>query len=212
MRTGNAAHFFWNTNTMNLFKPYFNRRKRLDFMRRHEMSFNGFGGLVIHGLVASEFGYLLRYVTNGELEQVRDFEAIRAKKNQILSEIQTELMQPQLRESEVFRVSREVAAGNLENLRSIVECISDYVDLCRSLGLSLAPDAGVDQRFMTSLVIWAGGAMAIASLIGLLLDILGWQLNSTWILTAIGVLGGFAANLLQESLTTHCKNRGKHHD
>jgi len=33
------------------------------------MTFDGFGGLVIHHLVVSEFGYLLRYLTDGKLEE-----------------------------------------------------------------------------------------------------------------------------------------------
>jgi hypothetical protein len=176
------------------------------------MSFNGFGGLIIHGMVASEFGYLLRYLTVGKLERINEFEKIREEKDQILLAITNELGKSALRESEVFRISREDAIGNMNNLRVIIECICDYVDLCRSLDIELFPDENTDQRFTKILFLWIGGAIAIASAFSMILGAMDKESASTLLGVALGTLGGLVANIIQSTLSGRRKQKEKGHD
>lgn len=197
---------------MILFHDFFANRRRSEFMNRHGMSFNGFGGLVICDLVASEFGYLLRYLTDGELDRIGEFENIRDKKDQILSAIKDELDKPVLRESEALGISREIAQSNMENLRCIVECICDYVDLCRSLDLEIYPDENPEQKFTKNLFLWIGGAVAVASIFFVLLGALDKQSVSTMLWFVVGVVGGVIANVLQGYLSKRRKKEGASHD
>jgi len=68
----------------------------------------GFGGLIIHSLVVSEFSYLLRYVTDNKIERFNDFHLIYKNKDEILNVIETEIKKEVLNESEVFGYSREI--------------------------------------------------------------------------------------------------------
>jgi hypothetical protein len=197
---------------MIFFHEYFANRRRSEFMSRHGMSFNGFGGLVICDLVASEFGYLLRYLTDGELDRIGEFEKIREKKDQILSAIKDELEKPTLRESEALGVSRGTAISNMENLRCIIESICDYVDLCRSLDLEIYPDENPDQKFTKNLFLWIGGAVAVASIFSILLGVLDKQSASTMLGLVLGAVGGVIANVLQDYLSKRRKKKEESHD
>lgn len=113
-------------------------RTRNRFMAEQGMSLQGYdGGLVIHHLMVSELGYLLRNVTDGRLERFDDFQTITQASPLILSAIQTEMEKPVLREQEAFKIDRESAQMNMQNLAKIVRCISDFVVLSRVLKLPL---------------------------------------------------------------------------
>jgi hypothetical protein len=84
-----------------------------------------FDGLSIKGDVVSEFSYLLRYVTNGALENFNDFQAIYEHREHILRAVERELSQELMRE-QAFGVSRETAETHLKKLAAIVTTISDY--------------------------------------------------------------------------------------
>lgn len=84
-----------------------------------------FDGLSIKGDAVSEFSYLLRYLTNGALENFNNFQAIDEHKEQILRAIERELSQELIRE-QTLGVSREAAETHLKKLAAIITTISDY--------------------------------------------------------------------------------------
>jgi len=105
------------------------------FMSTINMTFNGYGGLSVHGLVVSEFGYLIRYLTNKKIDSLSDFRIIAQHKALIDKSIQAELSKSVLRESEVFGYSREITEGNILRLQKIVNSICGYTKLCDTLGV-----------------------------------------------------------------------------
>lgn len=163
-------------------------------MRDNGMTFEGFGGLVIHNLVVSEFGYLIRYLTKGKIERFDDFDLINENKELIFSAIDEELSKEVLRESEVFGYSREITEGNIKNLQKIIVTICSYVDLCRKLELDLDPKSD-NIEFTKSLTTSAGGAMVAASLAVVLFGTLGEQIDKDIIAFIAGALGGLVGFL-----------------
>ncbi len=115
-------------------------KKRKDFMKTHNMKFNGYGGLCIHSLVVSEFGYLLRYLTDGKVDSFDDFEKIVETTPLIHSSAKHELEKNVLKEEENLKISHELATRNIQKLLDIVECINKYVDLCKREEIPLIPD------------------------------------------------------------------------
>jgi hypothetical protein len=106
---------------------------KLRFEQREErkaqelnINFNGFGGLVIDHLVVNEFNYLLRFITDGELESFSDFQKISKNQVAILNNIELELTKEKMKEEDAFNVSRATAEGNMKNLANIVSKISTY--------------------------------------------------------------------------------------
>lgn len=179
---------------MSIFKLYNNKKVRSQFMQENDMTFEGFGGLVIHHLVVSEFGYLLRYLTDGKLERFDDFQLINENKESILSAIDDELSKEVLRESEVFGYSREITEGNIKNLQKIIVTICSYVDLCRKLELDIDPKAD-NIEFTKSLTTTAGGAMVAASLAVVLFGTLGDTVDENILAFIAGGLGGLVGFL-----------------
>lgn len=112
-------------------------QKVQEFMEEIDMNFNGYGGLTMHRLAVSEFGYLLRYLTEGKIESFSDFRAIVEQKEFIAESIRKELSKDVLRESEVFGYSRETTEGNILRLQKIVNSIDDYTALCDRLGVDI---------------------------------------------------------------------------
>lgn len=112
-------------------------RQVVDFMEKHEINFDGYGGLNIHRQVVREYGYLLRYVTESKLDTFSDFRAIRDHRAVILENIDSELAKPVLREAEVFGYSRQTTEGNLVRMRALVETISLYTALCETLDVDI---------------------------------------------------------------------------
>ena len=107
------------------------------FMADHEMTFNGYGGLNIHRLLVREFGFLLRYITEKEIDTLSDFRVIAQNSVMINENIKQELSKDVLRESEALGCSRQTAEGNLTRLRGIVKVITEYTALCDRLGVDL---------------------------------------------------------------------------
>ncbi|QXQ20684.1 hypothetical protein [Pseudomonas tolaasii] len=112
-------------------------RKVAEFMDKNEMNFAGYGGLNIHRQVVREYGYLLRYITEGKLDTFQDFRAIRDSHVDIIKSIDQELAKPLLRESEVYGYSRQTAEGNLIRLKALIATITEYTNLCETLGINL---------------------------------------------------------------------------
>lgn len=96
-------------------------------------------GFVVDGLLVSEFGYLLRYVTSGKHDSFTNFEAIANDYVAIDGAIVTEMAKPIPREAEVNFTTPEGARRNLENLRYIIKAIAEYVSLAAKLDLPLNP-------------------------------------------------------------------------
>jgi len=174
---------------MGIFQIYKNKRKRLIFMHENRMSMESFSGLIIHNLIVSEFSYLLRYLTDNRIERFNDFYLIHKNKNEILSAIEIELEKDVLKESEVFGYSREITEGNIKNLRAIIICICEYVDLCDSLNLELDPKQE-NKDFTRNLSTTVGGAMLAVSLAVLLFGTLKDTVSNDVLAFIAGGIGG----------------------
>lgn len=117
------------------------KRKRMErFAEERRFKLNGAYGFSVNGLLVREFGYLLRYVTNGKHDSFENFEEIANDFVAIDGAIVNEIGKPTPREEEVNFTSHEGAVQNLKNLRYIVRCISEYVDLAKELGLPTNPE------------------------------------------------------------------------
>lgn len=108
-----------------------------EFMAKINMTFNGYGGLCMHSLVVSDFGYLIRYLTEGKIDSFSDFRAITENKELIEKSIKRELSKEILRESEAFGYSREISEGNILRLQKIVNSIYEYTTLCDELEVDI---------------------------------------------------------------------------
>lgn len=118
--------------TMNIAK-WLKQRQLKAYREKHNIHFEGFGGLSVGGLIVSEFGYLLRYYSGGALDTFSDLTALNASKNSILTAIQNDWRNPKLREEVGLGVTRETAAGNVKNLTMIIEVLGSYADECERL-------------------------------------------------------------------------------
>lgn len=96
-------------------------------------------GFVVDGLLVSEFGYLLRYVTSEKYDSFKNFEAIADDFAAIDGAIFSEMSKAIPREAEVNFTSPDGARRNLENMRYIVRAITEYVDLAKKLELPINP-------------------------------------------------------------------------
>lgn len=181
---------------MNLIERYRARKRVQDFMRAHGMTFHGFGGLVVNELVANEFGYLLRYLTDGKLDSFSDLRKICGNRELILDAIDVELAKELPRESEVFHYPREIAEGNLLNLRVIVETTCEYVDLCDRYRFGihefLDEKDGPFQKLSSAM----GGAIVAASLAALLFNLLDGTFERDSLALLAGLAGGLGATIL----------------
>lgn len=108
-----------------------------EFMTGIDMDFKGYGGLNMHRLAVSEFGYLIRYLTDGKIDSFSDLRVIAENKIVIEESIEKELSRDVLRESEVFGYSREITEGNILRLQTIVNSICEYTVLCDKLGVNI---------------------------------------------------------------------------
>jgi hypothetical protein len=151
--------------------------QRSNFMSEHKMLFKGGGNPVsINGLSATEYGYLLAMLTDNRLQQiiVGEFEKIRDKKEDILTAINNELNKSVLREER--NIQKKDAVTNMERLRDNIECICDYVDLCRKLKLKIYPDKNFDEKQDQEVTkkpfIWIGGMVGALVIAFILLKIL----------------------------------------
>lgn len=114
-------------------------RKTIDeFSEQWRFHLNGDMGFSVAGNLVSDFGYLLRYLTKGRLDSFENFERIAANSKSIYSAIAGELARPIPQEAETLTTAKG-ARSNLNDLRFIVEAITAYVELAKSLELPLNP-------------------------------------------------------------------------
>jgi hypothetical protein len=110
-----------------------------DFCKEWKFKLYGNYGFAVDGLMVSEFGYLLRYVTHGKHVSFEDFAAIANDFVAIDNAIVTEMAKPTPKEAEVNFTTPEGARRNLENLRYIIKAITKYVELANHLGHPVNP-------------------------------------------------------------------------
>ncbi|WP_414894424.1 hypothetical protein [Pseudomonas sp. IT-232MI5] len=101
-----------------------------EFIVKHDIKFDGFGGLNINRQVVREYGYLVRMLTEGRLDTLYDFREVFNCGELLLSSIRQELSRDVLRESEALGYSRQTTEGNMLRLQGLVETIIQYVALC----------------------------------------------------------------------------------
>lgn len=109
-----------------------------EFMKEHEMTFHGYGGLNIGGLLVKEFNYLFRYYSksNGSLI---DFPSIlEINFSDIKGNIYQELTSGNMKEMESLNICEKTARNNLNNLLNILEVLEKYKDECDRLGVPYA--------------------------------------------------------------------------
>ncbi len=117
-----------------------NKRKTVEeFCEKWRFKLYDEYGFVADGLLVSEFGYLLRYVTSDKHESFKSFEAIADDFVAIDGAIVIEMSKATPKEAEVNFTSPEGARRNLENMRYIVRAITEYVALAKKLELPLNP-------------------------------------------------------------------------
>ena len=110
------------------------RRRMQKFVCEHRFNLHDEYGFCVNGLVVSEFGYLIRYVTDGKHDSFEDLEVIADDFVFINGAIISEMNRPVLREEEVNFTTHQGAIQNLKNLQYIVNSIAKYVDLAKALG------------------------------------------------------------------------------
>ena len=96
------------------------RKKMARFAEERSFNLKGRSGLSVNGLSAREFGYLLRFITNGKHENFEDFQKIANDSREINAAIALEIAKPTLREEEANFTTHEGAIHNQENLRNII--------------------------------------------------------------------------------------------
>ncbi|HDR9761533.1 hypothetical protein KDX16_15720 [Burkholderia vietnamiensis] len=109
-------------------------RQLLEWMVKNRMELDTVRDLSIDGLLVREFGYLLRHVTDGQLDTFKDFEKVHDLYPLIVAGINKDMQDPL--EVERNLADLETARANLTNLRRIVDVIARYVEKCRDLHLT----------------------------------------------------------------------------
>lgn len=92
------------------------------------IEFNDGKAITVNGLLISEFGYLLRYYSNGKLDNFDNLQAIAELSDSLIAAIDTELMADETKEQRNLGVSRNTAIANLGNLRSIILTLTAYLE------------------------------------------------------------------------------------
>ncbi|MDH0734798.1 MULTISPECIES: hypothetical protein [Achromobacter] len=99
---------------------------------QHRMNLNNGKRLVIGGLLVSEFGYLLRYYSNGALSSFENFQAIADAADGLVAQFEADFANP--REYQNLNIGLSTAQANLKNLMMIVRTIAEYVNECNAQG------------------------------------------------------------------------------
>lgn len=92
------------------------------------INFNGPMGLSINNNLVSEFEYLLRHYTDGQLESFSDRVKIHEVKDKAISAIEQDLRNEKTREEEALGISRATAEANLKKLKKIIIALSNYYE------------------------------------------------------------------------------------
>lgn len=96
-----------------------------------------FSYMTIKKNIISEYGYLLNYVSNGEVETFDDLDKVLENKEIILKNIDDELSKAVLVEGAYYNISNESARTNMEDLKTIILTISNLKEYAKTLNLSL---------------------------------------------------------------------------
>lgn len=99
---------------------------------QHRMGLNKGRRLVIGGHLVSEYGYLLRYYSNGALSSFENFQAIADAADDLVAQFEADFVNP--REYQNVNVGLSTAQANLKNLMMIVRTIAEYVNECKVQG------------------------------------------------------------------------------
>lgn len=107
-----------------------------EYFIKNEIDFY-FSYMTIKKNMISEYGYLLNYVSNGEVETFNDLDKVLENKEVILKNIDDELSKKVLREEANLNISNESAKTNMEDLKTIILTISNLKEYAKTLNLSL---------------------------------------------------------------------------
>lgn len=107
-----------------------------EYFIKNEIDFY-FSYMTIKKNMISEYGYLLNYVSNGEVETFNDLDKVLENKEVILKNIDDELSKKVLREEANLNISNESAITNMEDLKTIILTISNLKEYAKTLNLSL---------------------------------------------------------------------------
>lgn len=107
-----------------------------EYFIKNEIDFY-FSYITIKKNIISEYGYLLNYVSNGEVETFDDLNKVLENKEVILKNIDDELSKKVLREEANLNISNESAKTNMEDLKTIILTISNLKEYAKTLNLSL---------------------------------------------------------------------------
>ncbi|MGM0857331.1 MAG: hypothetical protein ACQEW0_09605 [Pseudomonadota bacterium] len=105
---------------------FFKNRKLTKVAKENGINFDGRMGLSINGELVSDFCYLLRYYTNGQLVSFSDRSRIYSVKSQVIEAVDQDLASEKTREEEALGISRASAERNLRKLKAIVTALSNY--------------------------------------------------------------------------------------
>ena len=107
-----------------------------EYFIKNEIDFY-FSYMTIKKNMISEYGYLLNYVSNGEVETFDDLDKVLENKEIILKNIDDELSKKVLREEANLNISNESAKTNMEDLKTIILTISNLKEYAKTLNLSV---------------------------------------------------------------------------
>ncbi|RAZ48864.1 hypothetical protein [Campylobacter hyointestinalis] len=119
----------------NFITDFFKKQKIKKFLEQNRINFNGYGGFNIDGLVINEFGYLIKYISDGTISNFYDLQKIHQNKDMLLKNIDKECSKETLKEQEHFNISHETAIYNQNNLKNIIIKICSFIDICKELKL-----------------------------------------------------------------------------
>lgn len=118
-------------------KRFLKNRKLKKIANDLRLNFTGnYKSLSIHGLLVSDFCYLLRHYSQGRLDSFDDFEKIQSQRDLILQNIQEDIESGNPYELQIGMTSKETAINNIQNLKNIIRAICEYSEACESLYLS----------------------------------------------------------------------------
>lgn len=107
-----------------------------EYFIKNEIDFY-FSYITIKKNIISEYGYLLNYVSNGEVKTFDDLDKVLENKEIILENIDNELSKKVLREEANLNISNKSAKTNMEDLKTIILTILNLKKYAKTLNLSL---------------------------------------------------------------------------
>lgn len=107
---------------------FFKNRKLKMVAEENGINFDGPMGLSINNNLVSEFSYLLRYYTDGQLQSFADRSKVYSIRAQVVAAADQDLSNAKTKEEEALGISRATAEANLKNLIHIVIALSNYYE------------------------------------------------------------------------------------